>query len=124
MRPLKSKRISKSNIPKRKRPISTPKVSNIFQTKKFIIELWQLLFLSSSSIFLIFTFSNQAWRPINFEQTKISGLSGITKQDIKKNTRIFFPKNLLELSPKEIEYYLRNKLPIKNISVSRSFFPP
>ena len=124
MRPLKLNTRKKSNIPKKKRPISTKKVSNIFQTKKFFIELWQLLFFSSSSIFLVFTFSNQAWRPINFEQTKITGLSGIEKYDIQKNTSIFFPKNLLELNPKEIEYYLTKKLPIKNVSVSRKFFPP
>ena len=124
MRPLKSNIRRKSNIPNKKRPLSTKKVSNIFQTKKFFIELWQVLFFSSSSIFLIFTFSNQAWRPISFEQTKITGLSGIEKHDIEKNTSIFFPKNLLELNPKEIEYYLTKKLPIKNVSVSRKFFPP
>ena len=124
MRPLKSKTRRKSNIPKREGPISTKKVSSIFQTKKFFIELWQLLFFSSSSIFLVFIFSNQAWRPISFEDTKVTGLSGIAKNDIKKTTSIFFPKNLLELNPKEIEHYLRKKLPIKNVSVSRKFFPP
>ncbi len=124
MRPLKSKTRRKSNIPNREGPISTKKVSSIFQTKKFFIELWQLLFFSSSSIFLVFIFSNQAWRPISFEDTKVTGLSGIAKNDIKKTTSIFFPKNLLELNPKEIEHYLRKKLPIKNVSVSRKFFPP
>tara|TARA_B100000579_G_scaffold5882_1_gene4489 strand:+ start:192 stop:1016 length:825 start_codon:yes stop_codon:yes gene_type:complete len=121
---LKSKTRRKSNIPNREGPISTKKVSSIFQTKKFFIELWQLLFFSSSSIFLVFIFSNQAWRPISFEDTKVTGLSGIAKNDIKKTTSIFFPKNLLELNPKEIEHYLRKKLPIKNVSVSRKFFPP
>ena len=123
MRPLKSN-IRRRNIPNKKRPISRKKVSNVFQTKKFVIELWQLLFFSITSIFLIFTFLNQAWSPISFEQTKITGLSGITKNNIKKTTGIFYPKNLLELNPKEIEYYLKKNLPIKNVSVSRNFFPP
>jgi len=100
------------------------KKSNIFQRKKFLIELWQLLFFSSTSIFLFFIFLDQAWKPIDFEQTKLTGLSGITKNEIKKTTSIFYPRNLLELNPKEIESYLIKKFPIKNVSVSRNFFPP
>ena len=114
----KNKKLSNKNR------ISTEKVPFIIQNKKFLIELWQLLFFSSTSIFLIFTFLNQAWEPISFNQTKIKGLAGITKSDIKKATSIFFPKNLLELNPKEIESYLIKKLPIKGVSVSRKFFPP
>ena len=83
-----------------------------------------ITFFTSTSIFLILTFLNQAWKPISFDQTKITGLSGITKKDIKKTTSIFYPKNLLELNPKEVEYYLIKKLPIKGVSVSRKFFPP
>ena len=124
MRSLKSNRRRKSRKPIRNKPISKEKVSNIFQNKKFLIELWQLLFFSSTSIFLVFTFLNQAWKPISFKQTYITGLSGITKQEIKKKTSIFYPKNLLELNPKEIESYLIKQLPIKNVSVSRKFFPP
>ena len=30
----------------------------------------------------------------------------------------------MELNPKEVEYYLIKKLPIKGVSVSRKFFPP
>ncbi len=104
--------------------ISTKKVWFINQNKNFLTELWQLLFFTSTSIFLISTFLNQAWEPISFDQTKITGLSGITKKDIKKTTNIFYPKNLLELNPKEVEYYLIKKLPIKGVSVSRKFFPP
>ena len=123
MRPLKQnrrkgKKSNKNNL------ISTTKVSKTFVDKKFLIKLWQLIFFSSTSVFLIFTFSNQAWRPIDFEQTKITGLSGITKNDIQKTTSIFYPKSLMELNPKEIEYYIREQLPIKDISVSRKFFPP
>ncbi len=123
MRPLKSnkRRNRKSNKNNRS---STEKVSFIIQNKNFLIELWQLLFFSSTSIFLILIFLNQAWKPISFDQTKIIGLSGITKNDIKITTSIFYPKNLLELNPKEIESYLTKKLPIKGISVSRKFFPP
>ena len=124
MRPLKSKIRRKKRTVKSDKEISTKKTKTIFQNKKFLIELWQLFFFSSSSILLISTFLNQAWRPINFEQTKIIGLSGITKNDIKKNTNNFYPKNLLELNPKEIESYLLRKLPIKDISVSRKLFPP
>ncbi|WP_269617368.1 cell division protein FtsQ/DivIB [Prochlorococcus marinus] len=123
MRPLKSNRRKKRTLNNYNR-ISTKKVSFIAQNKTFLIELWQLLFFSSTSIFLILSFSNQAWKPIGFDQTKITGLSGITKNDIKKTTSIFFPKNLLELNPKEIESYLIKKLPIKGVSVSRKFFPP
>tara|TARA_B100001250_G_scaffold15630_1_gene13601 strand:+ start:312 stop:1145 length:834 start_codon:yes stop_codon:yes gene_type:complete len=124
MRPLKSKVKRKRSKQNRNKSISQKKVSNIFKTKRFLIELWQLLFFSSTSIFLIFTFSNQAWRPLNFEQTKTTGLSGITRNYIQRTTNIFYPKNLLELNPKEIESYLMKKLPIKAISVTRKLFPP
>tara|TARA_Y100001968_G_scaffold126976_1_gene115860 strand:+ start:177 stop:998 length:822 start_codon:yes stop_codon:yes gene_type:complete len=120
MRPL----ISNKRKTSRTKPISSKKVSYIFQSKKFLIELWQLIFFSSASIFLIFIFLDQAWRPISFEETKITGLSGITEIDIKKNTSNFYPKNLLELNPKEIESYLIQKLPIKDVLISRKFFPP
>ena len=123
MRPLKSHKRKKITSHKNNR-ISTEKVSFITQNKNFLTELWQLLFFTSTSTFLILTFLNQAWKPISFDQTKITGLSGITKKDIKKTTSIFYPKNLLELNPKEVEYYLIKKLPIKGVSVSRKFFPP
>ena len=123
MRPLKSnkrKNRKLNSINAR----STEKISNVIQNKNFLIEVWQLLFFSITSIFLIFTFLNQAWEPISFDQTKITGLSGIKKRDMKRTTRIFYPKNLLELNPKEMESYLIKKLPIKGVSVSRKFFPP
>ena len=123
MRPLKSHKRKKITSHKNNR-ISTEKVSFITQNKNFLTELWQLLFFTSTSSFLILTFLNQAWKPISFDQTKITGLSGITKNDIKKTTTIFYPKNLLELNPKEIESYLIKKFPIKGVSVSRKFFPP
>ncbi len=123
MRPLKSHKRKKITLHKNKR-ISTENVSFITQNKNFLTELWQLLFFTSTSIFLILIFLNQAWKPISFDQTKITGLSGITKNDIKKITTIFYPKNLLELNPKEIESYLIKKFPIKGVSVSRKFFPP
>ena len=124
MRSLKANTKRQGNNKNRYKTKSSKKVSNIFQNKKFLVKIWQLLFFSSSSIFLIFTFSNQAWKKISFEQTEITGLSGITKNDIQKATSIFYPKKLLELNPKEIESYLIKKLPIKEISVSRKFFPP
>ena len=123
MRPLKSHKRKKITSHKKNR-ISTEKVSFITQNKNFLTELWQLLFFTSTSTFLILTFLNQAWKPISFDQTKITGLSGITKNDIKKTTTIFYPKNLLELNPKEVESYLIKKFPIKGVSVSRKFFPP
>ena len=123
MRPLKSHKRKKITSHKKNR-ISTEKVSFITQNKNFLTELWQLLFFTSTSTFLILTFLNQAWKPISFDQTKITGLSGITKNDIKKTTSIFYPKNLLELNPKEVESYLIKKFPIKGVSVSRKFFPP
>ena len=124
MRPLKSNTKRKIRKQNKKPPKSIKKVSNILQNKKFLLELWQLLFFSSTSFFLIFTFSNQAWRPISFEQTKITGLSGLEKDYIQKITSNFYPKNLLELNPKEIESFLKKELPIKDVSVSRNFFPP
>ena len=124
MRPLKSntkRKIRKQN----KNPLkSIKKISNILQNKKFLLELWQILFFSTTSFFLIFIFSNQAWKPISFEQTKITGLSGLEKDYIQKITSNFYPKNLLELNPKEIESFLKKELPIKDVSVSRNFFPP
>jgi len=125
MRPLKSNtRRKRRKKTTNKNQISRKKVLNIFQNKVFLIEVWQLLFFTCTSIFLIFTFLNQAWKPISFEQTKIKGLSGITKNDIQKSTSVFYPRNLLEFNPKEIESYLRKKFPIKDIAVSRKFFPP
>ena len=124
MRPLKSNKRKKRIKLKRNRGLSIKKILNIFQNKKFLIELWQSLFFSSSSVFLILIFLNQAWKPISFNQTKITGLYGLTKNDIKKTTDKFFPKNLLELNPKEIESYLKKKLPIRKVSVNRKFFPP
>ena len=123
MRPLNSHKRQKITSHKNNR-ISTEKVSFITQNKNFLTELWQLLFFTSTSTFLILTFLNQAWKPISFDQTKITGLSGITKNDLKKTTTIFYPKNLLELNPKEVESYLIKKFPIKGVSVSRKFFPP
>ena len=124
----KMRSLERHNRKRRKRNkknlISKKTISSFFQNKKFLIELWQFIFFTSTSIFLIFTFSNQAWDPISFDQTKVLGLSGITNEDIKKTTSIFFPKNLLELNPKEIESYLIKELPIKGVSVSRKFFPP
>ena len=114
----KKRRLNKNN------PISNTTVSSFFQNKNFLIELWQLLFYSTTSIFLILTFLNQAWRPITFDQTKIKGLSGIKKTHIEKTTSVFYPKNLLELNPKELESYLIKNLPIKAVSASRRFFPP
>ena len=123
MRPLKSNKRKNRTQKKKKSKLST-KISYVFQNKNFLIELWQLLVFSSASIFLICTFSSRAWIPISFDQTKITGLSGITKNDIKTTTNIFYPKNLLELNPKEIESYLIKKLPIKRASVNRKIFPP
>tara|TARA_B100001113_G_scaffold331230_1_gene307407 strand:+ start:37 stop:885 length:849 start_codon:yes stop_codon:yes gene_type:complete len=123
MRPLKSN-IRKKRESTKKNRISTYKVSLIFKNKNLLIELWQLFIFSSTSLFLILTFLNQAWKPISFDQTKITGLSGLTKKDIKETTSIFYPKNLLELNPKEIESYLLKNLPIKGVSISRKFFPP
>ena len=123
MRPLKSTKRKNRKSYKNNR-ISTEKVSFITQNKNFLTGLWQLLFFTSTSTFLILTFINQAWKPISFDQTKITGLSGITKNDLKKTTTIFYPRNLLELNPKEVESYLIKKLPIKSVSISRKFFPP
>ncbi len=122
-------RTLKSNHSKNRKSTNTNRKSTVkesfsFQNKKFLIEIWQLIFFSSSSILLILTFLNQAWKPITFNQTKITGLSGITKTQIKTTTSVFYPKNLLELNPKEIENYLKKNLPIKEVSVSRRFFPP
>tara|TARA_Y100001968_G_scaffold301363_1_gene313579 strand:+ start:348 stop:1169 length:822 start_codon:yes stop_codon:yes gene_type:complete len=116
--------IKKRKASNRRRINSTRKNPTVFTSKEFLIEFWQLICFSSVSIFLIFIYLNQAWEPINFSQIKITGLSGITKNDLEKATSIFFPRNLLELNPKELETYLTTKFPIKSISVSRKFFPP
>ena len=129
MRPLKFNRGKRINKGKRRNRnnnnrILIRKVSFFTQHKIFLIKMWQLLVFSVSSILLIYAFLNQAWEPIDFDQTKIRGLSGITKKDVKKTINSFYPKNLLELNPKEIESYLIKKLPIKDVSVNRELFPP
>ena len=93
MRPLKSNKRKNRKSNKNNR-ISTNKVSNIFHNKNFLIELWQLIFFSSTSIFLILTFLNQAWKPISFDQTKITGLSGISNNDIKQTIQVLKKINL------------------------------
>jgi len=123
MRPLKKNYIF-SRTSKKKRRNSTKKISTAIEGKKLLIDLWQILFFLSISILLIFTYLDQAWRTINIEQIQITGLSGIKNKDVKKVTSIFFPKNLLEINPKEIEAFLIKSLPIKSISVNRQFFPP
>ena len=123
MRPLKTQKIKNRRSNKKIRT-SNKKVWNIFKNQEFLTELWQLLFFSSTSILLIFTYLNQAWEPIKTDQLEIIGLSGITKIDVEKAIGNFFPKNLLELSPKQIEAYLSKRLPIKKVSASRKFFPP
>ncbi len=123
MRPLKGKKQS-NRISISKGHRSNKKIPNIFKNKTFLIDIWQLFSFSSIATFLIFTYLNQAWSPINSGQVEITGLSSITENNIRKATNIFFPKNLLELNPKEIEAYLMKKLPLKGISVSRNFFPP
>ena len=123
MRPLKTQKIKNRRSNKKIRT-SNKKVWNIFKNQEFLTELWQLLFFSSTSILLIFTYLNQAWEPIKTDQLEIIGLSGITKIDVEKAIGNFFPKNLLELSPKQIEVYLSKRLPIKEVSASRKFFPP
>tara|TARA_B100000579_G_scaffold366432_1_gene326270 strand:+ start:3045 stop:3887 length:843 start_codon:yes stop_codon:yes gene_type:complete len=127
MRPLNSgkrrrRRRRKNN--NQNRQISTERISNSFQNKNFWIELWQILFFSTTSILFIYIFSTQAFRSISFDQTKIEGLSGIKLNAIQKSTTNFYPKNLLELNPKEIESYLMKEFPIKDVSANRKFFPP
>ena len=124
MRPLKTERRRRNRKPRRKNSRSRKKILSIFQNKALVIEFWHLLFFSGTTFLLICTFLNQAWKPIDFEQTKITGISGLRKIDIQKKTLNFYPKNLLELNPKEIEASLIKKLPIKEISISRRFFPP
>ena len=113
-----------SKVSNRRRINSTRKNPTLFTSKEFLIDFWQLICFSSISIFLIFIYLNQAWKPINFNHIEITGLSGITKNDLEKATSIFLPRNLLELNPKELETYLTTKFPIKSISVNRKFFPP
>ena len=127
MRPLNSgkrrrRRRRKNN--NQNKQISTERISNSFQNKNFWIELWQILFFSTTSILFIYIFSTQAFRSISFDQTKIEGLSGIKLNAIQKSTTNFYPKNLLELNPKEIESYLMKEFPIKDVSANRKFFPP
>ena len=123
MRPLKSYKRKKRKLNNSNRKL-IKKVSFFTQNKIFLNRIWQLFIFSGTSIFLIYTFLNQAWEPISFDQTTVTGLSGITKKDIKKTIGSFYPKNLLDLSPKEIESYLLKMLPFKGVSVNREFFPP
>ena len=108
MRPLKSHKRKKITSHKNNR-ISTEKVSFITQNKNFLTELWQLLFFTSTSTFLILTFLNQAWKPISFDQTKITGLSGITKNITLRNKVAVISNNIedncdLNIISEEIEF--------------------
>ncbi len=123
MRSLKRK-TNKRKRSKKNKHFLIKRVSNVFKNRFFLIEIWQLLILSGISILLIFTYLNQSWTIISNEEIVVTGIYGITKNDVKKATQIFFPRNLLEISPKEIEYHLLEKLPIKAISVNRKIFPP
>ena len=100
------------------------KVFNFSESKDFLIEIWQFLFFCSVLITLIILYLDQAWKPIEFGQLTITGISGLTKKDIEKATINYFPRNLLESNPKEMEELLLRKLPIKAVSINRRFFPP
>ena len=123
MRPLETRKTKKNAVSKNKRKLPKKFIS-IFKNKNFLREIWQLTFFSSISILLIILYLDQAWTTIKTEHIQINGLSGLTKKDIEKATNGFFPRNSLELNPKEIEASLIKTLPIKSIAVNRKFFPP
>ncbi len=100
------------------------KVISFSENKDFLIKIWRLLFFCSISIILIILYLDQAWKPIELEQITITGISGLSRKDIEKAAINYFPRNLLESNPKEIEELLLRKLPIKAVSINRQFFPP
>lgn len=100
------------------------KVINLSESTDFLIEIWRLIFFGSVSITLIILYLDQAWKPIELGEITITGISGLTKKDIEKAAINYFPRNLIESNPKEIEELLLQKLPIKAVSINRRFFPP
>ena len=100
------------------------KVINFPEIKDFLIKVWRLLFFCSVSTTLIILYLDQAWKPIELGQITITGISGLSKKDIEKAATNYFPRNLLESNPKEMEELLLRKLPIKAVSINRQFFPP
>ena len=99
------------------------KVINYRESKNFLIKIWQLIFFCGVSITLIILYLNEAWKPIRLEKITITGISGLSRKDIEKAAINYFPRNLLESNPKEIEELLLRKLPIKAVSINRRFFP-
>ncbi len=93
------------------------------ESKKFLIEIWRLIFFCGLSITLLISYLDQAWKPIELKEITITGLSGLSRKDIEKAAINYFPRNLLESNPKEIEELLLRKLPIKAVSINRQFFP-
>ena len=87
--------------------------------KKRLIKLWQQISFSTISIYLIFLFTNQSSKEINESSIIIQGNSILSKQEIIKAAGDFFPKKLIEINPKHIEFILLNKLPLKAISVKK-----
>ena len=100
------------------------KVINFPEGKDFLLEIWRVLFFGSFSITLIILYLDQAWKPIELGEITITGISGLSKKDIEEAAVNYFPRNLLESNPKEMEELLLRKLPIKAASINRRFFPP
>ena len=102
----------KKNHPRKKR-----KNSELLKT------IWQTIFFSSFSWFLILFLVNNGWELVNKDQVVIIGNSIFNKESILSASGISFPKPLLKIIPKEIERSLKRELSLKAVSIERHIFP-
>ena len=93
-------------------------------SKKRLKKLWEIIILSSISSFLLYSFIKQTSTSISIDDIHIYGAKEVKKTHINTASKNFFPKSLLEINPKELEYILLRKLPLKSISITRKIFPP
>ena len=80
--------------------------------------LFLILFLFSTNFITIRTF-----KKVNFEDIIFSSNQIISKEDLVKNSSLFFPSRLIFIKTKFIEEELKKNLSLENVSINRQIFP-
>ena len=123
MRPLNANSHKEVKPRKRKVEYIKKKRSRIKRTE-FFTSLWQLFFFNIISAILIFLFISQGSYPINRNEINLKGSKKIKKEEIITSSSISYPKTLLQINPKELKRNILKEIPLRAISINRSFFPP
>ena len=116
----------KSRTFKNKKERRKKKINNInFAIKKSIlISIWQFFILNIISSTFCLLFISQGWSKINNKDIVIFGNSFLEKEYIINSMALNLPQTLISLNPKKIQSEVKERLPLKALSINRSFFPP